>query len=372
MWREAWHRYCDTQPSGIRDPVRLDSGFVEAFLAVREVVITAYGSADTSRPQLAPGPPQALRVLGGSFVNGGGDNHEHLVAQVRAQQKASKETRQLWHQYCDQSGDGVRDPSRHDEVFLLAFLQHVGSGTSSQSRVDPNQAMGHGQFERQGGPHCFEDLVGCIKAAQKSSADVKEQWHQYCDMMGSGVRDPGAHDSSFLQDFIVHYGVPAIPAGQGGFAASWPPQHLIEQVKALQKSSDENMEQWRTYCDQEGDGVRDPARHDQQFLEGFIVLTRGATSAGRASVAGDLVHEVKRMQKSSPNAKQAWHQWCDSKGDRVRDPARHEAAFLEQFLASLANMRLTPAGRPPDGPHPAQPAAKRHRGAQAVIIGAAV
>lgn len=299
-------------------------------------------------------------------------NHADLVEQVRAQQKASEDVRHLWHQYCDESGEGVRDPSRHEKPFLLLFLRHVGNGAASQSQ-GRKQSPSQGQWPQCGG----EDLVARIKAGQKSSPEIKELWHQYCDTGASGVRNPAALDASFLQAFVDQYGLPAVSAGQAGQIAARTPRHLIEKVKVLQKSSEEVVERWQTYCDQEGNGVLDPSRHDEQFLTGFLAM------AGVATTPVELVQEVKRMQKSSPQAKEAWHSWCDSEGDRVRDPSRHDAAFLERFLASIGDFEAQPreplpagqvswvtaAGFRVAGAHPEQPAAKRHRGPQSGVIG---
>ena len=33
----------------------------------------------------------------------------------------------------------------------------------------------------------------------------EEQWANYCDAQGGGVRDPGKHDASFMQSFLAAY-----------------------------------------------------------------------------------------------------------------------------------------------------------------------
>eukprot|EP00929_Paragymnodinium_shiwhaense_P050475 TRINITY_DN2539_c1_g1_i2.p1 TRINITY_DN2539_c1_g1~~TRINITY_DN2539_c1_g1_i2.p1 ORF type:complete len:227 (-),score=74.44 TRINITY_DN2539_c1_g1_i2:357-1037(-) len=48
----------------------------------------------------------------------------------------------------------------------------------------------------------------------------------------------------------------------------------------------------------------------------------------------DLVAQVKEMQKTDPQAKQQWHQYCTAEGGGVKDPAKHEASFLETFISN--------------------------------------
>lgn len=46
----------------------------------------------------------------------------------------------------------------------------------------------------------------------------------------------------------------------------------------------------------------------------------------------ELAAKVKEFQRSGWEAKEAWHSYCDGKGGGVRDPLKHDAAFLRAFL----------------------------------------
>jgi len=47
-----------------------------------------------------------------------------------------------------------------------------------------------------------------------------------------------------------------------------------------------------------------------------------------------LVEKIKAMQRASPELKQMWWDHCDQNLGGVRDPNRHDAATLEEFLQS--------------------------------------
>ncbi|CAK9054715.1 unnamed protein product, partial [Durusdinium trenchii] len=45
-----------------------------------------------------------------------------------------------------------------------------------------------------------------------------------------------------------------------------------------------------------------------------------------------LVRKVRSFQKAGTYGRQAWNFYCDSHGEGVRDPRRHPQAFLEAFF----------------------------------------
>lgn len=61
-----------------------------------------------------------------------------------------------------------------------------------------------------------------------------------------------------------------------------------------------------------------------------------------------LVLEVKAIQRSSQEAKQIWWDYCDNRLSGVRDPNRHDAHVLREFLASYSGGALPkPMGQRP-------------------------
>merc|ERR1712176_556584 len=98
-----------------------------------------------------------------------------------------------------------------------------------------------------------------------------------------------------------------------------------------------------------GDGVYDPSRHESSFLQRFLVdqnikitgetdtsdnaaRSVGGCSATYSTTVEPLVQRVKSAQRMSEELKQAWHEMCDTEGGGIRDPSRHDAAFLLRFL----------------------------------------
>ena len=47
---------------------------------------------------------------------------ERLALQAKEAQRIGRRARTLWHSYCDDEGNGTRDPHRHPSAFLLGFL----------------------------------------------------------------------------------------------------------------------------------------------------------------------------------------------------------------------------------------------------------
>lgn len=58
----------------------------------------------------------------------------------------------------------------------------------------------------------------------------------------------------------------------GGSAESSDPrkQALVDRIKQIQRNSIDDKESWWSYCDSEGRGIRDPNRHDADFLKRFL------------------------------------------------------------------------------------------------------
>jgi len=45
-----------------------------------------------------------------------------------------------------------------------------------------------------------------------------------------------------------------------------------------------------------------------------------------------LVEQIKKLQRSNPDAKQAWWDYCDTQLGGIKDPNRHEAPVLSEFV----------------------------------------
>merc|ERR1712151_862257 len=71
--------------------------------------------------------------------------------------------------------------------------------------------------------------------------------------------------------------------GMGGADPQW--ESLVARIKSYQKMSDEQKETWWSYCDEQLNGVRDPARHDSETLQYFIDYC-GVPAVGAAGKGG--------------------------------------------------------------------------------------
>lgn len=185
---------------------------------------------------------------------------------------------------------------------------------------------------------------------------------------------------------------------------------LVDEIKALQRSSQEAKEAWWAFCDESLGGVRDPNRHDEGVLAQFLSASHGqspppmpprATSRPPpaqwsappqqhpasyhsshhypvpqphpaqpwgASDSGllDFVSWIKLGQRASGNWKAAWAQYCLLYGGGVNDPSRHDHTHLVGFadyLGQLAVADLQASGISVQHEAPRRPAAGAWAGA---------
>lgn len=158
-----------------------------------------------------------------------------------------------------------------------------------------------------------------------------------------GVGDPDL--SIFGEAHEVLYG----PLAHQGADLDLEHQTLCSLVKRMQRQSDELCSMWWSWCEATGNGRKDPKLHSLEFLRNFVVAAEGR--AQRAHEASqmverhwwhkELVRRVKQGQRSSDAFKSQWWRYCDTFGGNVRDPGRHQARFIENFLAHFMNGTIT-------------------------------
>lgn len=118
---------------------------------------------------------------------------------------------------------------------------------------------------------------------------------------------------------------------------------LVAQIKNLQRNTPGFKEQWWAFCESEGGGVRDPAKHQDDFLETFLasyqsgeIAERTAATPGLAPTGElDWAKFIKEGQRKSENFKNAWKRYCAIAGGGVNDPAKHDGGFVVSFLDFL-------------------------------------
>jgi hypothetical protein len=281
-----------------------------------------------------------------------------LVDQIKSIQRADPDSKQAWWDYCDQNLGGVKDPNRHDAAVLGEFVNAYHGGQVAPAAAAPRGGAaaprgGCGGYSRPPPlrrPAAVSPVVGGWSYPQQPSWGGK----------GGGYGPPPVH--------AVAWG--GASAGGG----------LADYIKTGQRQSQHWKVAWQSYCKLYGTGFNDPAKYDEPFIIGFIDyaaqlvvqdlqnvaaeqgislddpapavgmkrpmggMPAGQPPAKRAMPAGasgfdekaELVDKVKALQRTDPDTKQAWWTFCDEQMGGVKDPNRHEAATLQQFLDNYA------------------------------------
>jgi len=274
---------------------------------------------------------------------------EGLIEQIKQMQRSDPSAKEQWIAYCDQFGEGRRDPSKHEDSFIQRFLAQFNQGVRFQGDAE---AAGVGNV---------------IKLMQRRSSAFKAAWAQYCAVHGGGKNDPTKHEVAFHIQFLDSLAQNAQSSASsmhpmammmgGGMdmhpmkrmrmmrmqmmeAADPEKDSLVAKIKSYQKGSAQQKENWWSYCDSQLGGVRDPARHDAETLMDFI-RSYGVPEAASAApsfslipmypIRDSLVARIKEFQRSGEPQREAWYSFCGVK----RDPARHESADLQQFVTQF-------------------------------------
>jgi len=154
---------------------------------------------------------------------------------------------------------------------------------------------------------------------------------------------------------------------------------MVLMVKQMQREEPEAKEQWWKICDFTGGGVRDPAKHDENFLMTFITKYRsgerfqvpeGMEGKGGGKGGGDRGNEdlgamFKVFQRKSKCFKDTWATYCDLYGTGKHDPTKNPQEFLigfMDFVCRQGGMALGNLGGPPVGEGPQGPAAQFQTG----------
>jgi len=251
-------------------------------------------------------------------------SHAAVVDQIKGMQRTSEAAKKAWWHHADTALGGVRDPSRHDEHVLRAFLRQYQSGGMAQPAAAaaawPSQGayggggvwslwaspqaaayMGGGG----GGGPAGDGLAGGIKEGQRRSQVWREAWQKFCAVKGRAYNDPARHTEWELVDFLDYAG----ELTSAGLDAQADQQGVDLAGRGIKRAA--------------------PASDWEPSAK------RPAISGGADSLKTSLVVKVKELQRSSQEMKQAWWTHCDEALGGVRDPNRHDAAVLSNFLASM-------------------------------------
>ena len=353
-WKQAWWSYCDANGLGKKDPAAHSTEVLQQFINTHSHI-----HLDLSSPAPLKPVPVLPPAVGGV-----------LVAKIKEGQRASQEWKQAWWDYCDANGLAQYDPAVHPTEVLRQFID-----THTHIHLS-NPAPGPSPAVAPAAPAAtaeHQSLVAKIKEGQSASEEWKQAWWSYCDASDLGRRDPAVHPTAALQHFInthshIHLSNPApgpspavVPAAAASTAGH---QLLVTKIKEGQRASEEWKQAWWSYCDANGLGKKDPAAHPTEVLRHFInthshihpsnaAPFKPVPGPSPAVVPGapvataehqSLVTQVKQVQQTSPQGREAWANWCTQWGEATRDPSRHNASFLKQFLATNGPMTSAMGG----------------------------
>jgi len=248
-----------------------------------------------------------------------------LVDQIKASQRSDPGFKQAWWSYCDQHLGGSKDPSRHDASVLEEFLSSYSAGEYVAPQAPPPRYQAPPPRARAaavrapirpavaavqswGAPPVSQvSLADVVKAGQRKSPSWKTAWQAYCSLYGNSVNDPFRHDEEFVRGFIDYVGELA--------------EASLAQI-----------------AEEDGLLVTEPApvvgsKRTSPFGS-LPPAKRQATPAGADPDKKAMVDKIKALQRSNPDAKQAWWAYCDAEAKGVKDPSRHEIESLEMFMVS--------------------------------------
>lgn len=148
--------------------------------------------------------------------SGGGKNHispyrggrterngslEKVIEMVKQGQRNSQEWKGLWIEWCQLHGHGVQDPSRHQAMFIIAFVLKYGLAEVVSATWAAHYLVALGELAK-------PFMVQTIKKGQSQSEQWKEAWANFADSKANGMRDPNRHDAGSLMEFFDTIAMP--------------------------------------------------------------------------------------------------------------------------------------------------------------------
>mmetsp|Transcript_70333 Transcript_70333/g.205703 ORF Transcript_70333/g.205703 Transcript_70333/m.205703 type:complete len:298 (+) Transcript_70333:60-953(+) len=216
--REQWRLYCENQGGGVRDPNKHPTQFLQVFLSEFHAGI---------RPEISS------------------QQASSLVDFVKEGQRKSAHWKQAWSLYCQSYGAGINDPSKHNQQFLVAFLDFLGqNGVAAFGSAPPTPGA---------------DPTGTVPGA-----DAAERLLKRPRTTAPGMPVPG------LFPGVMPMPMPVVGVSTGDLEKD----ALVMRVKAFQRSGDAQRQLWSDYCDERLNGKRDPVKHDKIILETFLAINQ--------------------------------------------------------------------------------------------------
>eukprot|EP00929_Paragymnodinium_shiwhaense_P082581 TRINITY_DN43579_c0_g1_i1.p1 TRINITY_DN43579_c0_g1~~TRINITY_DN43579_c0_g1_i1.p1 ORF type:complete len:354 (+),score=74.07 TRINITY_DN43579_c0_g1_i1:65-1126(+) len=326
--KQAWWDFCEQELGGIKDPARHDANALEDFLSS----VNGGSAAPAARRPSAPSRGSAPPASGGRWVPGNG-------------LPASRGT----------------VPSRQPVGAAVGGGRPAYGGASlgGMQMMPMMHAMAAAQAAPAPAPAGAGNLVEFIKVGQRASPRWKEGWSKYCEAYGTGKFDPSKYDDSFIATFIDWAGQLAeanleqVTGGLPPAASRGPPPRTASRAPAMSAAPRAQASRAAPSASPSGPALGGgsgrwvpgpaagkgapavPVKRSRQ--EPFDAFGAAPAKKARPSAGDDdperseLVQLVKGMQRT-PEGKQAWSDFALDRLNNVRDPARHDADTLREFL----------------------------------------
>jgi len=180
----------------------------------------------------------------------------------------------------------------------------------------------------------MSQLADFIKTGQRVSPSWKAAWQKYCAIHGGGLNDPSKHTDQYILDFIGY---------ASDLASSTLESEALAQGFTLDQGGKGGAPK-RSYGGSYGGSDAGCGKGGYGGYGGYGGCGGMAPPAKRVCLGGsvaavpvdgehaELVNKVKSFQRTGPDAKQAWWTFCDERGG-TKDPARHDAETLQEFIA---------------------------------------
>jgi len=257
--KEQWGEYCAAEGDNVRDPSKHEPKFIRAFMK-------SYNAGERYECSAS-----------------------NLVDLFKEGQRKAPDWKLAWSLYAQANGSGKNDPAKQDEAVLVDFMNYLGKcaamdlcnggwgmmgggmgkgmmgGKGKANMMNMMMAMQHGgppakrRRTESSGDAQKDAFVARVKVFQRASDEQKQQWWAFADSSPVGKRDPALYDVHLLKQFCSQYGA-------DGDAQK---DELVARVKAFQRTSDDQKQQWWAFADSSSVGKRDPALYDTGLLEQF-------------------------------------------------------------------------------------------------------
>lgn len=305
--KEQWRAYCDQHAAGTKDPNRLTTEQLDAFLNDFHSGMT--WSSGSGAGVITPA------------AMSGGDKAEEVKNLCRNDSRA----KEVWRSWTDQNASGTKDPTRLSPESLDQFLSEFYSGVAATGGGMNGGMNGgfNGGMKRPvvlaapaagGAPDA--ELGQIVKAGQRVSPAWKAAWVQFATEQGGGKYDPTKHTKEFLVSFLEWLGSSA--TGQASGPSLGPSPRPSGPMGAL------------------GGGAFKPSIVAPG--QGPAKKPRTAPVVSQDPNVAAMAQQVRDAQKSDPNLKQQWSDFCDANAGGTKDPSRHSVdtltAFLQMFHAA--------------------------------------